>query len=448
MLPVIAIVGRPNVGKSTLFNCLTKTRDALVANQRGLTRDRQYGRGEFEEHPFIVIDTGGIAEDEGQFDALVSKQVNCAIDESDIILFMVDARDGVTPADEEIANKLRKEIKKPVFLVVNKIDGLDAAVASAEFFSLGFGDPISIAASHQRGIKELLQKIFVETRFLASQSDMTEQTVETRLIASQSTSCKVAIIGRPNVGKSTLVNRILGEERVIVFDQPGTTRDSIYIPFERRGQHYTIIDTAGVRRRGKVFETIEKFSIVKTLKAIEDANVVLFLIDGQQEVAEQDLKLLGLVLESGKSLVIAVNKWDGLSDYEKERIKQELDRRLVFVSYAKIHFISALHGTGVGNLFKSIDQVYKSATKKLSTPLLTRILEKAVEMHQPPLVGGRRIKLRYAHAGGKNPPIIVIHGTRVSSLPASYKKYLENVFRETLHLVGTPIRIQLRSEKM
>jgi len=430
--PVIAIVGRPNVGKSTLFNCFTKSRDAIVADQPGLTRDRQYGYGVFEDRSFIVVDTGGIGVEEETLDNLMAKQSWQAINESDVIIFLVDARDGLTAADQIIAKKLRTS-NKPILLVMNKIDGLDAHVAAADFHALGLGEPIAIAAAHRRGINVLLEKVLVKF-----------PPVEEK-IAEEKAGIKIAIVGKPNVGKSTLVNRLLGEERVVVYDEPGTTRDSIFVHLERRGKHYIIIDTAGVRRRRKVTEAIEKFSVIKALQAIDEANVVVFLIDAREGVAEQDLKLLGHIIDSGKALVIAVNKWDGLAEEEKEWVKRELQRRLIFVNYAKWHFISALHGSGVGNLFASIEQAYSAAMKSVSTSQITRILQQIVAAHPPPLVKGRRIKLRYAHIGGHNPPIIVIHGKQVEALPGSYKRYLENAFRKALQLIGTPIRIELKS---
>ncbi len=432
MIPVIAIVGRPNVGKSTLFNRLTKSRAALVANRPGLTRDRQYGHGTYNDKSFIVVDTGGLGEESDEISSLMAEQSIRAIEEANIILFIVDARVGLTPADELIAKRLRA-YNKPYFLVVNKIDGVDLDVASSEFYALGVKQIISIAAVHNRGINVLLEQTLAAC---PEQSIAKAEESEFGI--------KMAIIGRPNVGKSTLVNRMLGEERVTVFDLPGTTRDSIFIPLERRGKKYTLIDTAGVRRRGRVKDVVEKFSVIKTLQAIESSHVVVFLIDGREGITDQDLKLLGFVLETGKALIIAVNKWDGLSLDEKKSIKKELARRLVFLDYAEKHFISALHGSGVGDLFKSVEKAYESATRALSTPQLTRLLEKAIEAHQPPLVGKRRIKLRYAHAGGHNPPIIVIHGARATSLPGSYLRYLENTYRKALKLVGTPIRIELR----
>lgn len=428
MIPVIAIVGRPNVGKSTLFNCLTQSRDAVVADIPGVTRDRIYGHGKIGHKNYIVIDTGGIGIDEEGVDELTIKQADQAIAESNIILFLVDARAGLLPADKAIAKKLRK-LNKVIILAINKSEGLEVDNITAEFHGLGFKDFICISASHRENIDKLVQK-FPED--------------ETEEVSEVISGIKVAVIGKPNVGKSTLVNRILGEERVIVFDAPGTTRDSIYIPFERNRKKYTLIDTAGVRRKSHVKEVIEKISVVKTLQAIEEANVILFLIDAQSNISDHDLNLLGFVLSLGKALVIAVNKWDGLTVYQREQIKSKLDRKLVFIDFAEIKFISALHGTGVGELFKDINKAYDSAMKELPTPLLTKILQKAVQQHQPPLVGGRRIKLRYAHAGGHNPPIIVIHGTQTDNLPNSYARYLASYYRKALKLMGTPVQINFK----
>lgn len=432
MLPVIALVGRPNVGKSTLFNRLTRTRDAIVADLPGLTRDRQYGEGVVGERPYIVIDTGGIGEEDLSIDSLMTAQSKQAMLEADIILFMVDGRSGLTAADEMIAKHLR-QIQKNTVLVVNKIDGVDADVAAGDFYALGLGEPACIAASQGRGVLQLIDSVLAE---LPEQEPVEEEAIS---------GIKLAVIGRPNVGKSTLVNRMLGEERVVVFDMPGTTRDSIYIPMERRGKHYTLIDTAGVRRRGRIDFAVEKFSVIKTLQSIEESNVVIMLMDATENLTDQDLHLLSFAINAGKSIVIAINKWDGLDTDQKDLIKREIDRRLGFADFADCHFISALHGTGVGDLFTSVDKAYASATRKISTPELNRILERAIQSHQPPLVQGRRIKLRYAHAGGQNPPIIVIHGNQVASLPDAYKRYLENTFRKALKMVGTPVRIQLKS---
>lgn len=433
MIPVIAIVGRPNVGKSTLFNRLTKSRDALVSDFPGMTRDRQYGEAMIDDHRFIVIDTGGITDEENAIDKLTTAQAIQAIEDANFVLFLVDGRAGLTPADQKIAATLRT-LDKPISLVVNKTEGIDPDLAITDFYELGFGTLHAISAAHGEGISELTQTFFPkEKEILSEEADTTQPGI------------KLAIIGRPNVGKSTLTNRMLGEERVIVYDQPGTTRDSIFIPLERHGKQYTLIDTAGIRRRGKIFEATEKFSVVKTLQAIEATHVVLFVIDAREGVTDQDLRLLGFVLDTGKALVIAVNKWDGMSAEDREKTRASIDRKLNFLNFVQIHYISALHGSGVGNLFASIEEAYESANKKLSTPKLTKILIEAINAHTPPLVQGRRIKLRYAHAGGHNPPVIVIHGNQVQSLPDSYRRYLANTFQAKLKLKGTPVRIELKS---
>jgi GTP-binding protein len=435
MVPVLALVGRPNVGKSTLFNRLTNSRDALVADFPGLTRDRQYGEAEHDGRPFIVIDTGGIDGSEEGIDAPMSEQVLLAIKESDLVLLMVDGRAGLGGGDQFLVDYLRKQ-QKPFILVVNKVDGLDPELALSEFYQLGLEKQYAIAASQGRGVKVMLDELLAQFP-LPEASD----------ISDEDAGIKIAVAGRPNVGKSTLVNRMLGEERVVVFDHPGTTRDSIYIPFERRGQKYTLIDTAGIRKRGKTRESIEKFSVVKSLQAIQDANVVILLMDARESIVEQDLHLLGYILETGRGLVIALNKWDGMSDYDKDMVKKDIRRRLVFADFAQIHFISALHGTAVGDLYRSVQKAYDSALRKLPTAKLTAILERAVTEHAPPMHNGRRIKLRYAHAGGQNPPLVVIHGKQTDKLPASYLKYLEKTFRTLLKLEGTPIRIELRNDE-
>lgn len=434
MTPTIALVGRPNVGKSTLFNRLTKTRDAIVANFAGLTRDRKYGDAEFEGKRFIVVDTGGISGDEQGIDNVMAEQSLQAMAESDYILFLVDCRDGVTAADLQIADHLRN-LGKPVFLVANKVDGLNPDIAASTFYELGLGNVHAVAAAHGRGVMQLMQEVLVDVptaEELGAESDTAR-------------GIKMAIIGRPNVGKSTLVNRMLGEDRVVVFDMPGTTRDSIYIDYERDGKPYTIIDTAGVRRRKNVKLTVEKFSIVKTLQAIDDANVVILVLDASEGVVDQDLHLMGQAIESGRALVVALNKWDGLDSDHKSYVRNELERRLRFVDFADLHFISALHGTGVGSLYKSVERAYEAATEKYSTNFLTRVLQHAVTSHQPPLVRGRRIKLRYAHTGGHNPPVIVIHGNQTAEVPNHYVRYLEKTFRQALEIHGTPIRIEFRS---
>lgn len=431
MKPVIALVGRPNVGKSTLFNRLTRTRDALVVDQPGMTRDRKYGDGKLGEIPYIVIDTGGLSGEAEGLDALMAEQSWLAVEEANIILFMTDAHDGLTAMDEEIAKRLRNT-GKDVILVVNKIDGLHADVVTAEFCALGLGEPKAIAASQGRGVTALIESTL---------ADLPEPEPELGTVAG----IKIAIVGRPNVGKSTLVNRILGEERVVAFDMPGTTRDSIYLPFERDGQQYTIIDTAGVRRRGKVHEVAEKYSVIKALQAIQDANVVIMVLDAQDTISEQDVTLLGYIMDAGRALVISINKWDGLDEDQKEKIKTELDYKLPFLTFAKKKYISALHGTGVGDLFGYVQTAYKSAMAEFSTPKLTKLLEHLVQQHQPPIVRGHRIKLRYAHQGGKNPPIIVIHGNQTASVPDSYRRYLYNAFLKRLDLHGTPIRIEFKT---
>ncbi|WP_131912146.1 ribosome biogenesis GTPase Der [Celerinatantimonas diazotrophica] len=453
MLPVVALVGRPNVGKSTLFNRLTRTRDALVADYPGLTRDRKYGQAQLNGQHYIVIDTGGIEGQEQGIDKVMAEQSLAAIEEADVVMFMVDARVGVSVGDQVIADHLRR-LEKPVFLVANKTDGVDSVVASSDFYSLGLGEVYAIAAAHGRGVNQLLEKA-LKPLFNSLPDEEDEAGLPTELSEEEALAdrqaedlanlpIKLAIIGRPNVGKSTLINRILGEQRVVVYDMPGTTRDSVYIPMQRDAREYVLIDTAGVRRRGKIIDKVEKFSVIQTLKAIEDANVCLLVIDARMGISDQDLSLLGFILNAGRALVLAVNKWDGLDTDVKNEIKRELDRRLGFIDFANVHFISALHGTGVGHLYESVEGAYSSATKRISTALLTRILEMAREDHQPPLVRGRRVKLRYAHAGGYNPPRIVIHGNQVNSLPDSYKRYLMNYYRKALEMTGTPIRIEFR----
>jgi GTPase len=436
MLPVLAIVGRPNVGKSTLFNQMTKSRNALVADMPGLTRDRQYGEAVYNDRRFILVDTGGIGEGEGEagpLNDLMQDQSWLAVLEADVVLFLVDARAGINAADEQIASRLRRENKKTL-LVANKIDGIDADVAVSDFYSLALGEPHPIAASHNRGVTALLERTVDYFPKEAVADDQTDDQV-----------IRLTIVGKPNVGKSTLVNRMLGENRVVASDQPGTTRDSIEIPFKHRDQDYMLIDTAGVRRRSRVSNAVEKFSIIKTLQAIESTHVVIFVIDAQDGVSEQDLKLLGFVINAGKALVIAVNKWDGMEDESREFIKKSLERRLVFADFARTQFISALHGTGVGGLYQFVIEAYRSAMRQITTSQATQLLEKALAEHQPPLVRGRRVKIRYAHLGGKNPPILVLHGNQLSGLPGSYKKYLINYYRKRLHLVGTPIHLRLKA---
>jgi GTP-binding protein len=442
VLPSIVIVGRPNVGKSSLFNCLTKTRQALVADLPGLTRDRLYGQGVVGSHPYLVVDTGGLSTGKKEgIDALMEQQTQRAINDADYVLFLVDGRTGLTPLDELLAKKLR-QLNKHISLVINKGEGLDPGLLQSEFSLLGFETPFVISAAHGRGIEALMEKVL--TYFPPSIGPVLESLSEAEgPVASR---IKVAIIGKPNVGKSTLLNRILGEERVVVFDQPGTTRDSTTHDFSYRDKLYTLIDTAGIRRKSKTGEGVEKFSVIKSLQAIESCHVVLLVIDAREGISEQDLHLLGFILETGKALIIAVNKWDGLSSEQRSQVQKELDRRLQFVSFAKLIFISALHGTGVGNLFTLIQQAYRSATHPVSTSRLTRLLEEAVSTHQPPLSRGRTVKLRYAHPGGYNPPTILIHGQYTRFLPESYRRYLENFYRKHLRIVGSPIRIEFRDK--
>jgi len=438
MLPVIALIGRPNVGKSTLFNRLTRSRDALVADYPGLTRDRKYGFGKLGPVPYLVIDTGGVAGGEvGIYERMVAQTVR-ALQEADVTIVLVDGRSGLTPADEHVAELARRNAKN-TWLAVNKAEGLDAAIASGEFHGLGLGEPVAISAAHGDRISALMDEVLAP---FADAADETEEDAE-----DDKKPLRIAVIGRPNVGKSTLINRLAGEERVVAFDQPGTTRDTISVPFERRGKPYTLIDTAGVRRRGKVQETIEKFSVIKALEAIEKANVVIVVIDARDGLTDQDMTLLGYVVDSGRALVIAINKCDGLDSDQRDKNRSTLERRLVFVSFAAQHFISARHGTGVGDLMSSVDQAYASAFKDLNTRYLTDLLEEAVFKHNPPLHHGRRVKLRYAHQGGRNPPIVVVHGNQTQHLPEVYRRYLINFFINKLKLKGTPLRIELKSGK-
>lgn len=434
MLPVLALVGRPNVGKSTLFNYLTRSRDALVADYPGLTRDRQYGFGQRGERPYIVVDTGGITGESDIIDDQIRNQVNKAIEEADAVLFMVDGVDGVRTYDESMADDMRR-LRKKVYLVVNKTEGLNKAVAGAEFHALGLGQPHAVSAAHGEGVQNFINMVLAELPDPEDEEEPEE---------APDRGIKVAVIGRPNAGKSTLINRMLGEERVVASEVAGTTRDSIYVPFERDGQQYTLIDTAGVRRRTRIDLDIEKYSVTKALQAVDEANVVIAVLDAHTEIAEQDARLMGLVVERGRALVVAVNKWDGLQQDERDWIKHQLEIKLPFATFAKLHFISALHGTAVGDLYGSIRDAYKSALTKIRTPELTKHLEISTATHPPPMVGGRRVKLRYAHQGGSNPPRIVIHGSRTDKLPNSYKRYLQNYFRETFNLWGTPVALEFR----
>ena len=439
MKPVIALVGRPNVGKSTLFNRLTRSRDALVADFPGLTRDRHYGEGRLGARPFLAIDTGGFepVAKEGIMHQM-ARQTKQAVAESDVVVFLVDGRQGMTPHDKTITEFLRKS-GRAVLLVVNKAEGMKYSAVTADFYELGLGDPLVISSAHGDGVHEMLDQALDMALARGSVAEVDEEPVDKGI--------RLAIVGRPNVGKSTLVNALLGEERVIAFDMPGTTRDAIEIPFERDGKQYTLIDTAGIRRRGKVFEAIEKFSVVKTLQSISESNVVILLLDAQQDISEQDAHIAGFILESGRALVVAVNKWDGLDSDRRDQIKSDIERKLHFLGFAKFHFISALKSTGIRQLMQSVDAAYAAAMVKLPTPKLTRALEEAVEHQQPRRKGPVRPKMRYAHQGGQNPPIIVIHGNALDAISDSYKRYLEKHFRDTFSLIGTPLRIEFRTGK-
>jgi GTP-binding protein len=437
--PVVALVGRPNVGKSTLFNRLTRSRAALVADYSGLTRDRHYGEGRVGEIPFIVIDTGGfepVAKDGILLE--MARQTRQAIAEADVVVFLVDARAGINAHDHEIAQLLRKSGQQRVLLAVNKAEGMGASGAISEFHELGLGQPYPISAAHGDGIVDLIELALQDLAEPPAEEDAFEEAEHDHRI-------KLAIVGRPNVGKSTLINTLMGEERVIAFDMPGTTRDAIEIDFERDGRRYTLIDTAGLRKRGKVFEAVEKFSVIKTLQAIEASNVVLLMLDAQTEISEQDAHIAGFVLETGRAVVVAINKWDGLDGEAKERIEREFQRKLRFLSFARMHTISALRGQGVKPLLKSINAAHAAALAKLSTPKLTRELQIAVEQQQPPRKGIFRPKMRYAHQGGQNPPLVVIHGNALDAIPDSYRRYLETRFRNAFDLAGTPLRIEFKS---
>jgi GTP-binding protein len=430
MKPTIVLVGRPNVGKSTMFNRLTRSRDAIVHDLPGLTRDRHYGQGRVGGKPYIVVDTGGfepVARDGIYFE--MARQTMQAVDEADAVIMMVDARQGLAPHDRVIADRLRRSGRK-LWLAVNKAEGYRPEIAAAEFHELGLGEPYAISAAHGDGIRELVDLVLAEVPYADEEA--------------ASNHPKIAIVGRPNVGKSTLVNAILGEERVIAFDEPGTTRDSIYVDFERNGRPYTIIDTAGLRRRGKVEEAVEKFSVVKSLQSVEDANVVVLVLDARQDITDQDAHIAGFITEAGRALVVAVNKWDGLDEEARTRVKREYARKLGFLDFARSHYISALNGAGLGGVLKSIDGAYAAAMAKLPTPRLTRVLIEAVNRQQPPRAGMVRPKLRYAHQGGSNPPLIVIHGNTLDQLPASYRRYLERCFVEAFDLEGTPLRVQFK----
>ncbi|NDD75419.1 MAG: ribosome biogenesis GTPase Der [Gammaproteobacteria bacterium] len=434
MLPVVVLVGRPNVGKSTLFNRLTGTRDAIVADLPGVTRDRQYGYGRLGPVPYVVVDTGGLVEQPNGIESPMRVQTERAVAEADVLVFITDARAGLTPQDHFVARELRRSGKR-VVLAVNKAEGFDPATAAADFHSLGFGDPIAIASAHGEGCRELMETALEP--FAAE--DVAANTAEDGRI-------RIAVIGRPNVGKSTLVNRLIGEERVIASDMPGTTRDSIFVPFARDEREFTLIDTAGVRRRGKVEDAIERASVARTLQAIDTAHVVIFVADAHDVIGEQDASVLGLALQRGRALLIAVNKWDGIPTEQRDEIRRLLELKLDFVPYAPVHFISARHGTGVGELVAATIRAYDAAMTEIPTPKLTKALERAIVQHQPPLVRGRRIKLRYAHQGGRNPPRIIVHGNQTVHVPEAYTRYLANVFRREFDLFASPVAVEYRTD--
>lgn len=434
MLPVIALVGRPNVGKSTLFNVLTGTRDAIVADIPGLTRDRQYGFGRVGPVPYIVIDTGGLVENPTGIETQMREQTQRAVEEADRLVFLADVREGLTPADHFVLRELRRS-GKPVTLALNKGEGLDLDLVGGDFHAFGLGEPVMIAAAHGQGCEELMEHVL---------AGLEAQPVEENADAG---AIRIAIIGRPNVGKSTLVNRLLGQERVIASEVPGTTRDSILVPFRRDERDFVLIDTAGVRRRSKVESVVERASVAKTLQAIDEAHVVVMVLDAHDTIAEQDASVLGIALERGRALIIAINKWDGIPPDQRETIHRQLSLKLDFVPFAPLHFISARHGTGVGEVMQSVVRAYEAAMREMPTRELTRTLEHALTVHQPPLVHGRRIKLRYAHQGGKNPPRIVIHGNQTASVPDAYTRYLANVYRKKYDLFATPVVIEYRTDR-
>ena len=439
MKPVVVIVGRPNVGKSTLFNRLTRSRLALVADAPGLTRDRQYGDGRVGDRPYLVVDTGGVVDrltslkERQTVVSHVASQVRAALAEADAVILLVDGREGLHPAERELAVDLRRH-GKPVWLAVNKAEGRDPDTAVAEFHALGIGEPVAVSAAHGDGVNELMQRVLAGL-------PVTEEAPPEEGVP------RIAVIGKPNVGKSTLVNALLGEERVVVCDEPGTTRDSIRVPLEREGRRYVLIDTAGVRRRARIEDPLEKYSVLKTLQAIDEANVAILVIDAHAGVAEQDASLAGYALEAGRALVVAVNKWDAVESSDRDWARHELERKLPFLEFARMHYISAREGHGVGGLFPSVDEAYASANRTLSTPKLNRVLQEAVTATPPPMIHGRRIRLKYAHQGGKNPPRVVIHGNQVTALSKSYRRYLANAFRKAFHLIGTPVWIECRQER-
>lgn len=439
MLPVVALIGRPNVGKSTLFNRLTRSRDALVADYPGLTRDRKYGFGKLGPVPYLVIDTGGVAGGETGIDEKMVDQTVRALDEADVALVIVDAREGLTAADEHVADLARRSGTK-TFLIVNKAEGLDRDVAAGEFHALGIGEPLAISAAHGDRVNALMEAVLEGFEPVEEEEPVPSYDDDDHAL-------RIAVVGRPNVGKSTLINRIIGEDRLVVFDQPGTTRDTVEVPFEKNDRKYQLIDTAGIRRKSKVHEAIEKFSIVKALQAIERAEVVIAVLDAHEGITEQDVSLMGLILERGRSLVVVTNKWDGLSAEQRKRVRDELDRRLPFLDFAERITISALHGTAVGDLLPAVERAFRAAVADLQTTDLTRELEAAVAAHPPPMVRGRRIRLRYAHQGGRNPPVIVIHGNQTERVPDAYRRYLVNRFRKAFKLKGTPVRLNFKSSK-
>ncbi|BCN39967.1 GTPase Der [Alicycliphilus denitrificans] len=436
MKPVIALVGRPNVGKSTLFNRLTKSRDAIVADFAGLTRDRHYGNGRQGKHEFIVIDTGGFEPDASSgIYREMARQTQQAVAEADVVIFVVDVRGGLSAQDHDIAKYLRR-LGKPCVLAGNKAEGMQDSAHLAEFYELGLGEVHPVSAAHGQGVRSLVELALKPLAL--PEADEGDAVAEANVI-------RLAVAGRPNVGKSTLINTWLGEERLVAFDMPGTTRDAISVPFERNGQKFELIDTAGLRRKGKVFEAIEKFSVVKTLQAIESANVVLLLLDATQGVTDQDAHIAGYILESGRAVVIAVNKWDAVDDYGRQQLERSIETRLSFLKFAPLHFISAMKRQGIGPLWTSIVQAYKSANRKMPTPVLTRLLQEAVQFQSPKRSGMFRPKLRYAHQGGMNPPVIVIHGNSLEHVTDAYKRFLEGRFRKEFDLVGTPLRIEFKS---
>lgn len=437
MKPVIALVGRPNVGKSTLFNRLTKSRDAIVADFAGLTRDRHYGNGKQGKHEYIVIDTGGFEPDASSgIYREMAKQTQQAVAEADVVIFVVDARAGVSAQDHDIAKYLRR-LSKPCVLAANKAEGMQAGAQLSEFYELGLGEVYPVSAAHGQGIRGLVE-LALEPLNLPDPDEDAEAQEGLGPI-------KLAVAGRPNVGKSTLINTWLGEERLVAFDMPGTTRDAISVPFERQGQRFELIDTAGLRRKGRVFEAIEKFSVVKTLQAIESANVVLLLLDATQGVTDQDAHIAGYILESGRAVVVAVNKWDAVDDYQRQMLERSIETRLSFLKFATLHFISAKKRQGLGPLWSSIAQAHKAATCKMPTPVLTRLLLESVQFQAPKRSGMFRPKLRYAHQGGMNPPVIVIHGNSLEHVTDAYKRFLEGRFRKEFDLVGTPLRIEMKT---